>query len=78
MCRVRRSCCWHDHSCIRVRPASAPPACSRRSRDPYLVGPGRAYVGLHFAEEGLRQHLQQRSYLTAAQVGVGAGAAAGC
>ncbi|KAG2482584.1 hypothetical protein HYH03_018468 [Edaphochlamys debaryana] len=38
-----------------------------RSRDPYLLGPGRAYTGLHFVEEGLRQQLQHRSYMTTAQ-----------
>ncbi|PNW78145.1 hypothetical protein CHLRE_10g465850v5 [Chlamydomonas reinhardtii] len=38
-----------------------------RPRDAYLCGPGRAYVGLHFLEEGLRQQLQHRAYMTAAQ-----------
>ncbi|KXZ42145.1 hypothetical protein GPECTOR_196g337 [Gonium pectorale] len=38
-----------------------------RPRDMYLSGPGRAYVGVHFLEEGLRQQLQHRSYATAAQ-----------
>ncbi|GLC36514.1 hypothetical protein PLESTB_000156700 [Pleodorina starrii] len=40
---------------------------SYRPRDLYLAGPGRAYVGLHFAEEGLKQQLQHRSYMITAQ-----------
>ncbi|GFR50636.1 hypothetical protein Agub_g12883 [Astrephomene gubernaculifera] len=40
---------------------------SYRTRDLYLAGPGRVYVGHHFVEEGLRQQLQSRAYMTAAQ-----------
>ncbi|GIM11094.1 hypothetical protein Vretimale_14654 [Volvox reticuliferus] len=38
-----------------------------RPRDLYMTGPGRAYVGVHFAEEGLKQQLQHRAYMLAAQ-----------
>ncbi|GLI63832.1 hypothetical protein VaNZ11_006934 [Volvox africanus] len=40
---------------------------SYRPRDLYMTGPGRAYVGVHFAEEGLKQQLQHRAYMLAAQ-----------